>query len=480
MADFLRTSCFINGRWDAGDQCAVIPVTDPATGETLGTVPDLGRAGADRAIDAAARALPDWRARTAQARGDFGRAIHDALLRHQDDLAHLLTREMGKPLAEAKGEVAYAAGFFRWFAEEARRVYGEVVPSPWPDKRILVTREPVGVVGAITPWNFPTAMIARKAAAALAAGCPIVIKPSELTPFSALAYGVIAEEVGLPPGVLNIVTGTPGPIGDAFCERPEMRKISFTGSTRVGRMLAAKAMATMTKVSMELGGNAPFIVFGDADLDSAVAGAVASKFRASGQTCVCANRFLVESSVYDAFCARLTEAVSALTVGPGLEDGVTIGPLINGAGVDKVLGHIKDALAHGGTVLTGGGPHALGGTFVEPTVIRDATPAMRSAREETFGPLAPIFCFGTEAEAIALANATESGLASYVYTSDLGRAWRLMEALDCGIVGINEGIISTPVAPFGGVKQSGVGREGGHEGIEEYLSVKYALVGGLG
>ncbi len=477
MDAFVRTACFIDGAWVDGPE--TITVTDPATGEAMGRVPDLGRAGAQAAIEAAARALPAWRAAGPNTRADALMAIHDAIMAHKEDLAHLLTREMGKPLAEARGELVNGASFFRWFAEEARRVYGEIVPSPWTDKRILVTREPIGVAAAITPWNFPAGMIARKAAAALAAGCTMVIKPSELTPFSALAYGCLAEETGLPKGVLNIVTGAPEPIADAFVEHDAVRKISFTGSTRVGRMLASKALATMTRVSMELGGHAPLIVFEDADLDAAVLGAVTSKFRNAGQTCICANRIIVQSPVYEAFCDRFAAAVTDLRVGAGLEEGVAIGPLINEAAVDKVARQIADARALGGSVMVGGARHARGGTFFEPTIIRDARTDMLCAREETFGPMAPVFRFKTEGEAVAMANDTDYGLAAYVYTRDLGRSFRMMEALEYGMVGLNETVISTPIAPFGGVKQSGLGREGGSQGIDEYLNVKYALIGGV-
>ncbi|HXI86659.1 MAG TPA: NAD-dependent succinate-semialdehyde dehydrogenase, partial [Parvularculaceae bacterium] len=432
------------------------------------------------AIDAAHEAFLDWRARPAAERAEFCRKIYEALIARQEELGRLLTIEMGKPLAEAKGEVAYAANFFKWFGEEARRVYGDVIPSPWKDKRIVVTKEPVGVVGSITPWNFPTAMIARKAAAALATGCTIICKPASQTPYSALAYGVIAEMVGLPKGVLNVITGSASEIAAELCENPVVRKITFTGSTEVGKTLASNAMKHMKRVSMELGGNAPFIVFDDADLDRAVQGAVVSKYRNSGQTCVCSNRILVQSSVYDAFAEKFAKAVSRMKVGDGLEAGVEQGPLIDEASVEKVEEHIADATKKGARVVLGGHRHKLGLTFFEPTILTGVTPDMAVAKEETFGPLAPLFRFDTEEEAIRMANDTEFGLACYFYTNDLGRAWRVMEALEYGIVGINEGIISTEVAPFGGVKDSGVGREGSKYGLEDYLNTKFALVGGLG
>ncbi|MGE0408076.1 MAG: NAD-dependent succinate-semialdehyde dehydrogenase [Amphiplicatus sp.] len=475
---FHREECYVGGRWLSGD--TAIEVDNPATGEIIGTVPKFGRAETRAAIAAAHEAFAHWRARPAAERAEFCRKIYEALMENADALARLLTAEMGKPLAEAKGEVAYGANFFKWFGEEARRVYGDVVPSPWADKRILVTKEPVGVVGSITPWNFPTAMIARKAAAALAAGCTIVAKPASQTPFSALAYGVIAEEVGLPKGVLNVITGSAAAIADEMCENPALRKITFTGSTEIGKALASKAMKHMKRVSMELGGNAPFIVFDDADLDRAVKGALASKYRNSGQTCVCANRLLVQSSVYDVFAEKLAEAAAKIKVGDGAEPGVDQGPLIDEAAVKKVEEHIEDARKKGAKVILGGKRHAKGRSFFEPTIMTGVTTDMAVAREETFGPVAPLFRFDTEEEAIAMANDTGYGLASYFYTEDLGRAFRVMEALAYGIVGVNEGIISTEVAPFGGVKDSGVGREGSKYGLEDYLNIKYALVGGLG
>lgn len=472
---FFRQECFIDGAWIGGEE--TIPVDNPATGEVIGTIPKFARKETAKAIDAAHAAFADWRRRPAGERAAFCLKIHDALMANQEELGRLLTIEMGKPLAEAKGEVAYAAAFFKWFGEEARRVYGDVIPSPWTDKRIIVTKEPVGVVGSITPWNFPTAMIARKAAAALAAGCTVVAKPASQTPYSALAYGVIAEEIGLPKGVLNIVTGSAAAIGDELCENPKVRKITFTGSTPVGKALASKATKHMKRVSMELGGNAPFIVFDDADLDRAVAGAVASKYRNSGQTCVCSNRIYVQAGVYDAFAEKLAAAAKALKLGDGLEPDVQQGPLIDEAGVRKVEEHIEDATKKGAKIILGGKRRE--GLWFEPTVLTDVTADMLVAREETFGPLAPLFRFETEEEAIRLANDTEYGLAAYFYTRDLGRAFRVMEALEYGIVGVNEGIISTEVAPFGGVKDSGMGREGSKYGLEDYLNVKYGLIGGL-
>ncbi|MEQ8179201.1 MAG: NAD-dependent succinate-semialdehyde dehydrogenase [Amphiplicatus sp.] len=475
---FFRQECFIDGEWAGGDN--TIEVNNPATGEIIGSVPRFGRKETAAAIDAAQAAFVHWKARPAADRAELCRKFYQALMDNQDELGRLLTIEMGKPLAEAKGEVAYAANFFKWFGEEARRVYGDVIPSPWADKRILVTKEPVGVVGSITPWNFPTAMIARKAAAALASGCTIVCKPASQTPFSALAYGVIAEDIGLPRGVINVITGSASEIADEMCENPKLKKITFTGSTEVGKKLSSNALKYMKRVSMELGGNAPFIVFEDADLDRAVAGAIASKYRNSGQTCVCANRLLVHSSVYDAFADKLAAAVKKLKVGDGLEASVEQGPLIDMAGVEKVEEHVADAVSKGAKVALGGHRHQKGLSFFEPTILTGVTRDMAVAKEETFGPLAPLFRFDTEEEALKMANDTEYGLACYFYTQDLGRAFRVMEALEYGIIGLNEGIISTEVAPFGGVKESGMGREGSKYGLEDYLNIKYALVGGLG
>ena len=473
-----RRQCHVAGAWIDADDGAVSAIANPATGEVLGSVPALGAAETRRAIEAAHAAWPAWRALTAQVRATILRRWHGLMLEHQEDLATLLTLEQGKPLAEARGEIAYAASFIEWFAEEGKRVYGDTVPAHQPDKRIVVLKEPVGACAAITPWNFPTAMIARKAGAALAAGCPMVVKPAPQTPFSALALAVLAERAGLPAGLLSVVTGPAQVIGDELLDNPLVRKLSFTGSTRTGKYLMQRCAGTLKRLSLELGGNAPFIVFDDADLDAAVAGALVSKYRNSGQTCVCANRFLVQDSVYDAFAERLTRAVGEqLKVGNGLEPGVMQGPLIDAAALAKVERHVADALAQGARVLTGGRRHALGGTFYQPTVLADVAPGMLVAREETFGPVAPLFRFRTDEEAIRLANATEFGLAAYFYSRDLNRMFRVAEALQYGMVGINTGLISTEVAPFGGVKESGFGREGSRYGIAEYLDLKYLCVG---
>lgn len=469
--------CYIAGAWSDADNGAVSAIANPATGELLGNVPELGAAETRRAIEAAHAAWPGWRQATAQTRATILRRWFSLMLEHQEDLAMLLTLEQGKPLAEARGEIGYAASFIEWFAEEGKRVYGDTIPAHQPDKRILVLKEPVGVCAAITPWNFPTAMIARKAGAALAAGCPMVVKPAPQTPFSALALAVLAERAGVPAGVLNVVTGPAQVIGDEILDNPLVRKLSFTGSTRTGKYLMQRCAGTLKRLSLELGGNAPFIVFDDANLDAAVAGALVSKYRNSGQTCVCANRFLVQDGVYDAFAERLTQAVrEQLTVGNGLEPGVMQGPLIDAAALAKVERHVADALAQGARVLTGGRRHALGGTFYEPTVLGEVTPDMLVAREETFGPVAPLFRFQTDDEAIRLANATEFGLAAYFYSRNLSRVFRVAEALQYGMVGINTGLISTEIAPFGGVKESGFGREGSKYGIEEYLNIKYLCV----
>jgi len=473
-----RQQCYVAGSWIDADHGTVAAITNPATGEILGQVPELGAAETRRAIEAAHAALPGWRALTARDRAALLRRWFDLLLEHQEDLAVLMTLEQGKPLAEARGEIAYAASFLEWFAEEGKRVYGDTIPAPQPHQRILVLKEPVGVCAAITPWNFPAAMIARKAGAALAAGCPMVVKPALQTPFSALALAALAERAGLPAGVLNVVTGPAQAIGDEILDHPLVRKLSFTGSTRTGKYLMQRCAGTLKRLSLELGGNAPFIVFDDADLDAAVAGALASKYRNSGQTCVCANRFLVQEGIYDAFAARLTEAVrEQLQVGDGLEPGVTQGPLIDAAALAKVEQHVADAVEKGARVLAGGRRHALGGTFYEPTVLSEATPEMRVAGEETFGPVAPLFRFQTDEEAVRLANATEFGLAAYFYSRDLSRVFRVAEALQYGMVGVNTGLISTEVAPFGGVKESGFGREGSKYGIEEYLDIKYLCIG---
>ncbi len=469
-----REAAYIDGQWREAD--ATILVTNPATGRGLGQIPDLGAAETEAAVAAADRALPAWKRRTARERGQILRRWYELMLAHQEDLARLMTAEQGKPLDEARGEVAYAAAFFEWFAEEGRRAYGEVIPPHAEGRRLIVTREPVGVVSAITPWNFPAAMITRKAGAALAAGCTMVLKPSELTPFSALALAVLGEEAGLPPGVFNIVTGGPDAIGAVLTEDPRIAKFSFTGSTTVGKMLAARCMSTVKRVSLELGGNAPFIVLDDADLDAAVEGAIASKFRNTGQTCVCANRFLVQSGVYDAFADRLAARAKTLVAGDGLEGVTQQGPLIDSRAVAKVSSHIDDARRLGARVLTGGEAHPLGGDFWTPTVLADVPSSALLNREETFGPVAGLIRIEDDADAIALANDTRAGLAAYLYSKDLSRAWRVQEALQYGMVGVNTGIISTEVAPFGGVKESGVGREGSHLGLDEYLSVKFTCL----
>ena len=475
----LHQKCYINGAWTDADDGKTIAVTNPATGEQLGTVPRMGAAEARRAVEAAHAAWPAWRKKTAKDRAVVLRRWFDLIMANQEDLAVLMTAEQGKPLVESRGEIAYAASFIEWFAEEGKRIYGDTIPQHAADKRIVVLKEPIGVVAAITPWNFPSAMITRKAGPALAAGCTVVLKPATATPYSALALAELGERAGLPPGVFNVITGASGPIGTELTTHPLVRKVTFTGSTEVGKQLMEQCASTVKKVSLELGGNAPFIVFDDADLDAAVAGAIASKYRNSGQTCVCTNRFLVQDAVYDAFAAKLADAVSRLKVGDGLKSDTQQGPLIDMNAVGKVEEHLEDAVAKGGRVLVGGKRHALGGTFFQPTVVTEATPAMAVAREETFGPVAPLFRFHDEAEAIRLANDTEFGLASYFYTRDLARAWRVSEALEYGMVGLNTGLISTEVAPFGGVKESGVGREGSKYGIEDYLVVKYVCLGGI-
>ncbi|MES3021241.1 MAG: NADP-dependent succinate-semialdehyde dehydrogenase [Pseudomonadota bacterium] len=475
----LRQQCYIDGQWIDADGGAVTAVTNPATGEQIGTVPRMGAAETRRAIDAANAAWPAWRKKSAKERSAILRAWNDLMLANADDLALIMTAEQGKPLAEAKGEVVYAASFIEWFAEEAKRIEGDTLASPWPDRRIVVTREPIGVCAAVTPWNFPSAMITRKAGPALAAGCPMVLKPAELTPFSALALAVLAERADVPAGVLSVVTGDSRAIGGEMCANPIVRKLSFTGSTQVGRLLMQQCAPTIKKLSLELGGNAPFIVFDDADLDAAVEGAIASKYRNAGQTCVCANRLYVQAGVYDAFAEKLVAAVAKLKVGNGQEPGVTQGPLIEDKAVLKVEEHIADALAKGGRLLAGGKRHALGQHFFEPTIIADASAEMLVAREETFGPLAPLFRFTTEDEVVALANDTEFGLAAYFFSRDIGRAWRVAEALECGMVGVNSGLISNEVAPFGGVKQSGLGREGSRYGMDDYLVIKYICMGGI-
>jgi len=477
--DLFRTRCLVGGDWIDADSGATLTIRNPANGETLGTVPAMGAAETRRAIEAANDAWPGWRALTAGARARILRRWFELILEHQEDLAVLMTSEQGKPLAEARGEVLYAASFVEWFAEEAKRIYGDTIPAHQPDKRIVVTKEPVGVCAAITPWNFPLAMITRKAGPALAAGCTMVLKPASQTPYSALALAALGEQAGIPAGVFSVVTGGARDIGGELTGNPLVRKLTFTGSTEVGITLARQCAATVKKMSLELGGNAPFIVFDDADLDAAVEGAIASKYRNTGQTCVCANRLLVQDAVYDAFAEKLAAAVRRLKVGDGLEDGVTQGPLIDMKAVEKVEEHIADALAGGARVVLGGHRHALGGSFFEPTVLADVTPDMKIAREETFGPVAPLFRFQDEAEAIRMANDTECGLAAYFYAAGMNRVWRVAEALEYGIVGINTGIISTEVAPFGGMKSSGLGREGSKYGIEDYLEIKYLCMGGV-
>jgi len=476
-AALFREAAYIDGEWVSGG--GTLAVRNPANGEVVGNIPDVGADGTRRAIDAANAAFPQWRALPAARRSALLEAWFNAITQHTDDLAKILTVEQGKPLAEAKGEIVYGAGFVKWFAEEAKRVYGEIVPSPTADRRIIVLKEPIGVSAAITPWNFPNAMITRKIAPALAAGCTIVLKPSELTPFSALALAVLAERVGFPKGVINIVTGQPGPIGEAMTASDVVRKLSFTGSTRVGRYLMEKSAGTLKRLSMELGGNAPFIVFDDADMDKAMKGVMASKFRNAGQTCVSANRILVRAPIYDEFAERLTKKVSGLVVGDGLQEKATVGPLINDAATEKVLGHIDDARSRGAVATVGGGAHSLGGHFVAPTVLTGTTEAMRIANEETFGPVAPLFRFESEEEAIALANSTPYGLAAYFYTEDIRRAWRVAERLEFGMVGCNTGSVSVEMAPFGGIKQSGFGREGSHFGIDEFLQVKAFHLGDI-
>jgi len=474
-----RQACYIDGAWIDARGGAAIDVDNPATGEIVGSVPKLGRAETRTAIDAAARAFPAWRKKTGKERAAIMRRWFDLMMANQADLALLMTTEQGKPLAESRGEVAYAASFLEWFGEEAKRVYGDTIPGHQADKRIVVTKEPIGVVACITPWNFPLAMITRKAGPAIAAGCTVVLKPASQTPFSALALAELAERAGVPKGVFNIVTGSATEIGAELTSNPVVRKLSFTGSTETGKLLMAQCASTVKKLSLELGGNAPFIVFDDADLDAAVEGAILSKYRNTGQTCVCANRLLVQDSVYDAFAKKLADAVKKLTPGRGTESGVTQGPLIDDKAVEKVESHIADATSKGAAIVAGGARHALGGRFFEPTILTGVTPAMAIAREETFGPVAPLFRFRDEADAIALANDTEFGLAAYFYGRDIARIWRVAEALEYGIVGINTGLISTEVAPFGGVKESGLGREGSKYGIEEFLEIKYLCLGGI-
>jgi succinate-semialdehyde dehydrogenase/glutarate-semialdehyde dehydrogenase len=474
-----RHQCFINGEWVNADNGKTIEVDNPATGATVGIVPRMGKDETRRAIDAAAAALPAWRAKTAKERAAILRRWFELIMANQEDLAILMTTEQGKPLSESRGEIAYAASYIEWFAEEAKRIYGDTIPAPTGDRRLIVIKQPVGVCAAITPWNFPAAMITRKAGPALAAGCTMVLKPASQTPFSALALCVLAERAGVPKGVFSCITGSAAEIGGELTANPIVRKLTFTGSTEVGKVLMAQCAATVKKTSMELGGNAPFIVFDDADIDAAVKGAMIAKYRNAGQTCVCANRILVQDGVYDVFVERLAQAVNALQVGDGLEQGTVIGPLIDKNAVGKAEEHVADAVKKGAKVVAGGQRHALGGNFYTPTVLANATRDMAIFREETFSPVAPVFRFKTEAEAIEMANDTEFGLAAYFYGRDIGRVWRVAEALEYGMVGINEGLISTEVAPFGGVKESGNGREGSKYGIEDYMEMKYLCMGGI-
>ncbi len=478
-AKLFRQQCYVNGQWVDAGSGETIEVTNPANGEVIGTIPKLGAEETRNAIEAADRAWPEWRAKTAKERANVLRKWYELIMAAQEDLAVLMTTEQGKPLTESRGEVVYGASFVEWFAEEAKRVYGDTIPPHQADKRIVVVKQPIGVTAAITPWNFPIAMITRKCAPALAAGCPVVIKPATQTPYCALALAELAERAGIPPGIINVVTGSASAIGGEMTANETVRKLSFTGSTEVGKLLMEQCAATVKKVSMELGGNAPFIVFDDADIDAAVEGAMMSKFRNTGQTCVCANRILVHDKVYDTFAEKLAEKVRALKVGPGLEEGVSQGPLIDENAVKKVEEHISDATGKGAKVAVGGKRHEHGGTFYEPTVLTGVTTDMMVTHEETFGPVAPLFRFTSEEEAIRLANDTRFGLAAYFYARDLGRVWRVGEALEYGIVGINTGIISTEVAPFGGVKESGVGREGSKYGIEDFLEIKYMCMGGV-
>jgi succinate-semialdehyde dehydrogenase/glutarate-semialdehyde dehydrogenase len=474
----LRQQAYVDGQWIDADDASRFAVTNPANGEPIAEVASLGKDETARAIDAAEAAWPAWRDKTAKERSAVLRKWYELIMANQEDLARLLSWEQGKPLTESRGEIAYGASFIEWFAEEAKRVYGDVIPHDKQGRRLVVIKQPIGVVAAITPWNFPNAMITRKAGPALAAGCTVVLKPASETPLSALALAVLGERAGIPAGVFNVVPGSDArAIGGELTGNPKVRKLSFTGSTGIGKLLMAQCAESIKKVSLELGGNAPFIVFDDADLDAAVQGAIGSKFRNSGQTCVCTNRFLVQEGVYDEFSRRLVAAVEALKVAPATEDGAQQGPLINAKAVEKIQQHIADALGKGARLLSGGKAHALGGSFFEPTVLGDVRADMLVARDETFGPLAPIFRFDTEAQAIAMANDTEFGLASYLYTRDLGRAWRVSEALEYGMVGVNEGLISTEVAPFGGIKQSGLGREGSHYGIDDYIEQKYLCLG---
>jgi len=474
-----RQQCYVDGKWVDADSRATISVNNPADNSTLGTVPKMGATETRRAIEAADRALPAWRAKTAKERANILRKWFNLMIENQEDLAQLMTAEQGKPLTESRGEIAYSGSFIEWFAEEGKRIYGDTIPSHGSDKRIIVLKQPIGVCVAITPWNFPSAMLTRKAGPALAAGCTMVLKPASQTPYSALALCELAERAGVPRGVLSCVTGSATEIGGEMTSNPTVRKLSFTGSTEIGKVLMAQCAGTVKKLSLELGGNAPFIVFDDADIDMAVKGAMASKYRNAGQTCVCANRILVQNGVYDAFARKLADSVASMKVRPGTETGTVIGPLIDMKAVEKVEDHIADAVKKGAKLVVGGKRHKLGGSFFEPTVLTEVNTQMKVTREETFGPVAPLFRFSTDQQAIDMANDTVFGLAAYFYSRDIGRIWRAAEALEYGIVGINEGIISTEVAPFGGVKESGVGREGSKYGIEEYLEVKYLCMGGI-
>lgn len=477
--ELLKQQAYINGRWVDADSGETIDVVNPSSGERIGTIPKMGAAETARAIAAASDAFSSWRAMPAKARAGIMRKWFDLVMQNQEDLARLMTREQGKPLAESRGEVAYGASYLEWYAEEGKRAYGETIPGPGADRRILVVKEPVGVCAAITPWNFPLSMITRKVGAALGAGCTIVVKPATQTPYSAYALAVLAEEAGVPAGVFSVITGSASEIGKEMSSNPAVRKVSFTGSTEIGRLLMAQSAEQIKKISLELGGNAPFIVFDDADLDAAVEGAMASKYRNMGQTCVCANRIYVHDKVYDAFAEKFVAAVKKLKVGDGMDEGVTQGPLIDQKAIDKVNEHIADILEKGGNVLIGGDSHELGGLFFQPTVVANASSEMMVAKEETFGPLAPLFRFHSDDEAISMANDTEFGLAAYFYSRDIGRVWRVAEALEYGMVGVNSGILSNEAAPFGGVKQSGIGREGSNYGLDDYMVVKYMLMGGF-
>ncbi|MEM9277020.1 MAG: NAD-dependent succinate-semialdehyde dehydrogenase [Pseudomonadota bacterium] len=477
---FKKQANLIGGEWVAADSGETFDVNNPATGAVIGTVPNAGKAEATRAIEAATEAFKTFGKTTAKERSEMLHKLHDVIMENQEALAHLLSEEQGKPLAESRGEVGMSAAYIRWYAAESRRVYGDVIPSPWKDRRILVTREPIGVVSCITPWNFPSSMLARKVGPAIAAGCTVVCKPAEATPYSGLAWGVLAEMAGIPPGIVNIVTGNPVEIGEELTTNPSVRKVTFTGSTRVGKIILEQCSRTVKKCSMELGGNAPFIVFDDADIDRAVEGAIAAKYRNSGQTCVCTNRFYAQAGIYDAFVEKLIAATQALKVGEYTDEEVKQGPLINEAAVQKCEEFVADAVDKGGDIATGGSRHELGGNFFEPTIITNASAGMMFSKEEIFGPVAPVYKFETEEEAVTLANDTNFGLAAYFYTQDLGRTYRVMEGLEYGLVGVNEGVITTVEAPFGGFKESGLGKEGGYQGIEDYVESKYVCVGGLG